>query len=165
MGGRSTELTRVELVRADDQEVVFKVSGFDSENLRPVVIDLQPHLGQQIFIRVIDEADWRLGHINFDDFRFYTTKPDFPNAIDPAKVAKQAEMPPVDAVKFAGLSPEDAAKEMTLPAGFKATLFAGEPDVKQPIALAIDDRGRLWVAEAYEYPKRAAGRRGEGPHS
>src|SRR4249919_2713072 len=68
--------------------------------------------------------------------------------------------PPVDDVKFAGLSPENAAKEMTLPPGFKATLFAGEPDVMQPIAFAIDDRGRLWVAEAYTYPKRAPA--GEG---
>src|SRR6266542_3188593 len=64
------------------------------------------------------------------------------------------EVPPVDNIKFAGLSPEDAAKEMTLPPGFKATLFAGEPDVQQPIAFAIDDRGRLWVAEAYTYPIR-----------
>jgi putative membrane-bound dehydrogenase-like protein len=45
-------------------------------------------------------------------------------------------------------------KAMTLPPGFKATLFAAEPDVKQPIAFAIDDRGRLWVAEGYTYPKR-----------
>ena len=43
---------------------------------------------------------------------------------------------------------------MTVPAGFKVTLFAGEPDVVQPIAFAIDDRGRLWVAEAYSYPHR-----------
>ena len=56
--------------------------------------------------------------------------------------------------KFAGLSPEDAAREMILPPGFKATLFAGEPDVMQPIAFAIDDRGRLWVAESYTYPNR-----------
>ncbi len=43
---------------------------------------------------------------------------------------------------------------MTVPPGFKVTLFAGEPDVVQPIAMAIDDRGRLWVAEAYSYPRR-----------
>ena len=43
---------------------------------------------------------------------------------------------------------------MTVPPGFKVTLFAGEPDVVQPIAMAIDDRGRLWVAEAYSYPMR-----------
>jgi putative membrane-bound dehydrogenase-like protein len=42
---------------------------------------------------------------------------------------------------------------MTLPPGFQATLFAGEPDVVQPIAFAFDDRGRLWVAECYSYPK------------
>src|SRR5437762_7540925 len=52
------------------------------------------------------------------------------------------------------LAPEEAPAHMTLPPGFKATLFAGEPDVKQPIAFAIDDRGRLWVAEAYTYPIR-----------
>src|SRR5258706_6718128 len=61
-----------------------------------------------------------------------------------------------DEVKFAGLPPEQAAKEITGPPGFSAILFAGEPDVKQPIAFAIDDRGRLWVAEAYTYPIRAA---------
>src|SRR5436305_15256469 len=71
------------------------------------------------------------------------------------------ELPPIDVLKFAGLSPEDAAKEMSLPPGFKATLFAGEPDVKQPIAFAIDDRGRLWVAEAYTYPIRAAEGQGQ----
>jgi glucose/arabinose dehydrogenase len=64
-------------------------------------------------------------------------------------------LPPLDEVKFAGLSPDQAAKEMTLPPGFSAKVFAAEPDVKQPIAFAIDDRGRLWVAEGYTYPKRA----------
>ena len=45
-----------------------------------------------------------------------------------------------------------AAEKMTLPEGFKATLFAGEPDVVQPIAFCFDDRGRLWVAECLSYP-------------
>ena len=30
--------------------------------------------------------------------------------------------------------------------------FAGEPDVYQPIAFTIDERGRLWVVENYSYP-------------
>src|SRR5205807_8208315 len=46
----------------------------------------------------------------------------------------------------------EAAKRMTLPKGFTATLCAGEPEVRQPIAMAFDDRGRLWVAECYSYP-------------
>lgn len=52
-------------------------------------------------------------------------------------------------------SPEDALKGMTVPAGFQVTLFAAEPDVHQPIALATDDRGRLWVAENYTYADRS----------
>jgi putative membrane-bound dehydrogenase-like protein len=58
------------------------------------------------------------------------------------------------------LPPEAAAKAMRLPPGFSVQLGAGEPDVRQPIAMAMDDRGRLWVAEAYEYPLRAKGDKG-----
>ncbi len=54
-----------------------------------------------------------------------------------------------------GLSPSDAAAAMTVPNGFRATLAAGEPDVHQPIGFTIDERGRLWVAEAFNYPLRA----------
>ena len=50
------------------------------------------------------------------------------------------------------LSPEEALKKITLPPGFEATLFAGEPDVMQPIAFDFDDRGRLWVVECFSYP-------------
>ncbi len=50
------------------------------------------------------------------------------------------------------LSPDQAARTMRVPEGFRVTLFAGEPDVMQPIGFCIDDRGRLWVAEAYNYP-------------
>lgn len=46
----------------------------------------------------------------------------------------------------------EAASRMKLPEGFTATLFAGEPDVVQPIAFAFDDRGRLWVVECLSYP-------------
>ena len=47
---------------------------------------------------------------------------------------------------------QEAADTMIVPEGFRVQLFAGEPDVKQPIGFCMDDRGRLWVAEAYNYP-------------
>ena len=65
-----------------------------------------------------------------------------------------AEPPPADLVPFAGLSPEDAAAKATLPPGFKLHLFAGEPDIVQPIAFCLDHRGRVWVAEGLCYPRR-----------
>src|SRR5947208_11860602 len=48
---------------------------------------------------------------------------------------------------------KDAAKAMTVPKGFNVTLFAGEPDIVQPIAMTFDTRGRLWVVECLSYPK------------
>src|ERR1041384_8044155 len=49
----------------------------------------------------------------------------------------------------------EAAVKMQLPPGFKATVFASEPDVQNPIAMAWDSRGRLWVAENYTYAESA----------
>jgi len=53
------------------------------------------------------------------------------------------------------MSPQDALKALKLPEGFKATLFAAEPDVQNPIGMAWDTRGRMWVAENYTYAERA----------
>lgn len=64
---------------------------------------------------------------------------DTPHAIN---TQKEGEHPP---------SAQDAAAMISLPEGFNATLFAGDPNVHQPIAFEIDDRGRLWVAECYTY--------------
>ena len=50
------------------------------------------------------------------------------------------------------LKPDETAKAMVLPEGFRAQVFAGEPDVVQPIAYAQDERGRLWVIENLSYP-------------
>ena len=51
-------------------------------------------------------------------------------------------------------SPQKAAEKITVPAGFEATLFAGEPQVNQPISMSFDDQGRLWVVECYSYAER-----------
>jgi hypothetical protein len=67
---------------------------------------------------------------------------------------KQEEKKPQAAAPQAAPVPtKDAAGRMSLPEGFRATLFAGEPDVVQPMAFTIDDRGRLWVVECHGYPK------------
>jgi putative membrane-bound dehydrogenase-like protein len=50
------------------------------------------------------------------------------------------------------MPPERTAALMQVPAGFHVTLFAGEPDVVKPIAMTLDDRGRLWVVESHSYP-------------
>src|SRR5438270_10447988 len=50
---------------------------------------------------------------------------------------------------------DQAAKHMTVPAGFSVTLVAGEPAVRQPVAIDFDERGRLWVMQYLQYPNPA----------
>ena len=55
----------------------------------------------------------------------------------------------------APMSAREAAEGMQLPTGFRAEVFAAEPEVQNPIAMAWDPRGRLWVAENYTYAERS----------
>src|SRR3954463_3363749 len=52
------------------------------------------------------------------------------------------------------LTPAEAAAAIHLPKGFRASVFAAEPDVQNPIGMAWDARGRMWVAENYTYAER-----------
>ncbi len=55
-------------------------------------------------------------------------------------------------------APDAAARSvvagMRVTPGFRVDLVAAEPLVRQPIAFAIDPRGRLWILEAFAYPNR-----------
>jgi putative membrane-bound dehydrogenase-like protein len=55
------------------------------------------------------------------------------------------------------LSPQEALAKMVVPEGFHVELVASEPDLINPVAMAFDDRGRLFVTESFEYPRREPG--------
>jgi putative membrane-bound dehydrogenase-like protein len=52
------------------------------------------------------------------------------------------------------LAAQAAAEGFKLPPGFRASVFAAEPEVQNPLAMTWDTRGRLWVAECYTYADR-----------
>ena len=58
----------------------------------------------------------------------------------------------IDGTPPAPLAADEAIQYMHLPEGFRAELFAAEPDVQMPLAMAFDERGRLWVLESFDYP-------------
>ncbi len=163
VSGGALQDTRIELVQADNQKVFFQITGSGRPNLQPVVVDMKPVMNKEIFIRIIDNetgisqipyiGDDRMAHINFDDFAFYATKPNFPNELNPSDIII---LPPLDPVVNSGLSGTEAAKAMSARPGFTVKLAAAEPDIVRPISFTIDHRGRLWVAEAHTYPIRAA---------
>ena len=49
---------------------------------------------------------------------------------------------------------EKTVAQMYVPPGFRAELVVAEPDLHQPVAFTFDERGRMWVAEAYSYPTK-----------
>lgn len=75
----------------------------------------------------------------------YSLSADFPQ---PTNTEKSASNP---------LTPDEVCKTTKLPAGFKLTTFASEPDVQNPMQITTDDRGRVWVAENYTWAGADAG--------
>jgi hypothetical protein len=75
VGGGAYPSTRVDVVAAADDLVVFQSSGANYESMQRVAVDLRELLGQEIYLRVVDEAVGHWGHVNFDDFRFEDAEP------------------------------------------------------------------------------------------
>ena len=48
----------------------------------------------------------------------------------------------------------DAIKKMQVPPGFHVELVAAEPDLVNPVAMTFDEKGRIWITESIEYPRR-----------
>jgi mono/diheme cytochrome c family protein/glucose/arabinose dehydrogenase len=82
--------------------------------------------------------------------------------------AKTIELPPVQSnykpsakngtVEY--LPGEIAETKITTPEGYKIELFASEktfPDLKNPVQIAFDNKGRLWVATMESYPHYRVG--------
>jgi putative heme-binding domain-containing protein len=59
---------------------------------------------------------------------------------------------PMHVVASDPLSPAEQLQKFHVPPGFEVQLVAAEPDVRKPINLAFDHRGRLYVTQSVEYP-------------
>ncbi|MFM8478450.1 MAG: PVC-type heme-binding CxxCH protein, partial [Planctomycetaceae bacterium] len=79
-------------------------------------------------------------------------------AVCPASVPADERIPHAqDRPPGPPLSPAEAIAKMTVPEGFSVELIAAEPDVVNPVAMTIDERGRYLIAESLEYPRRQPG--------
>ena len=75
-----------------------------------------------------------------------TSTADEPRNLLPKKQHKDSDAP--------FLSPAEAVSKMAIPDGFDVSIFASEPDIAEPIAFCFDERGRMWVAENFNYQTR-----------
>src|SRR6185295_11560431 len=61
----------------------------------------------------------------------------------------------VSALHAEAASPEESLQRMKVADGFEVSLVANEPEIRQPISIAFDDRGRMWVVQYLQYPTPA----------
>src|SRR6266851_4805978 len=54
-----------------------------------------------------------------------------------------------------GLGPQESLKLMEVADGFEVSLVASEPEIRQPISVTFDERGRMWVIQYLQYPTPA----------
>jgi len=71
------------------------------------------------------------------------------------RVLTLALTPAAGLVLAQGFSPKDAVKRMKVAEGLEVKLVASEPDIRQPVTMDFDDRGRLWVIQYLQYPAPA----------
>ncbi|MBI3410950.1 MAG: c-type cytochrome [Planctomycetes bacterium] len=64
---------------------------------------------------------------------------------------------PFEAPSSKPLTPREEQMTFRLPKGFVIELVAAEPDVIDPVAMAFDEKGRLFVAEMSGYPNGGVG--------
>ena len=85
-----------------------------------------------------------------EPFDYVDVGPKIPNYVDSAQWGKQEK--PRNLMQKP-LSPEESIKHYSVPEGFRLDLFVSEPNLGgKPICMAWDERGRLWIAETYDYP-------------
>ena len=156
---------RVEIVEETTGKVIHSASAAQQENMKRVAVNLEAVAGKRIFIRIIDQSKSGWGHVNFDDFVFHAQKPTFATAalsISADRTKRGDESPvlwnllpnPAKPTSIKNATAQKLVSGMKLQDGFQVELIAAEPDVRQPIAFCFDERGRMWVAEAFSYPNR-----------
>lgn len=163
--GQDAATERVEIVEEATGKVIHSASGPDRENLQRVSVKLADHQGKRIFIRIVDQSTRGWGHVNFDDFVFHDTQPagaDAPMKISSDRAKRGEESPvlwhlqpnPAKPTSVSNTAAQKLVAGMRVQEGFQVELIAAEPTIRQPIAFCFDERGRLWVAEAFSYPNK-----------
>ncbi|MCI0641131.1 MAG: hypothetical protein L0Y70_18805, partial [Gemmataceae bacterium] len=72
-----------------------------------------------------------------------------------SKIIDTTSLPRPALATPSALKPLDALKGFTVPDDLRIDLVLSEPEVKNPVAANIDEKGRLWVVNYLQYPNPA----------
>jgi putative membrane-bound dehydrogenase-like protein len=133
-------------LKAGNNLVAIRIFDHDSrggfKGAAPVVIsgDQGINLNGLWEFRTGDDPEWAKGPIAVPRTGIYWRTMEEDAAIELARAETSA------------LSPEDAAKAFTIPEDLDIVQLLHEPEVRQPLYMNWDERGRLWVMQYIQYP-------------
>ena len=128
----------ISMSRHGQGKVFYTTYGHDERTWKNP--EFQKLLENGILWAVSDEARKSLELLNPKPFEYRAAK--LPNY----------EQRPGPQMQQLPLSPEESVKHIQIPVDFTLDVFAHEPDVMHPIALAWDEKGRLFVLITKDYP-------------
>ena len=85
------------------------------------------------------------------------------NPEDPSQARAGAASTPAPIIK--ALPPADSVATMQLPAGYRLDPVLSEPDIAEPVMVAFDGNGRMYVAEMRTYMMDADAKGEQEPFS
>ncbi|MBP2112821.1 GH32 C-terminal domain-containing protein [Paenibacillus silagei] len=153
-GGRDIDKLYVALVRASDGKELFKETATNYEEYQRKIWDASQYIGEELYIKVVDQSTGGFGHINVDDFNVpvkvqHPGKPNNPtDPTDPPDPAQSSEPAgPPDPTGPSGLSdptssPAQSATPVSKPKSQNSLLFElgkGERQVLFPATLPAND--------------------------
>ncbi len=96
---------------------------------------------------------WSVGEARRATYESFLTKQEKEERIKDPNVANYEKRPePLTFQK--PFSAKGSMERTQVPADLKLELFASDPDIGKPIAMAWDERGRCWLAETADYPHK-----------
>lgn len=94
---------------------------------------------------------WSIGDERLATYESFLTQREREERVKDPNVANYERRPePLTFQK--PFSPKGSMERTQVPADLRLELFAGDPDIGKPIAMAWDERGRCWLAETSDYP-------------
>lgn len=125
-GGRDIDRLYVALVRVSDDTELFKVTATNYEEYQRKKWDASEYIGEELYIKVVDQATGGFGHINVDDFHV------------PVHVKTESTVPDNPGNPASPSNP-DNSNESAEPNSLSFVMAEGEQMLQFPVKMKAND--------------------------
>lgn len=134
-GGRDLDKLYVALVRASDGKELFKETATNYEEYQRKIWDASQYIGEELYIKVVDQSTGGFGHINVDDFHVPVKVKNPTNPTEP--IDPPASSNPVDT--NSSVSHGGTPSKPENPSSLSFEMAKGERQVLFPVKMAAND--------------------------